>query len=110
MGNIRLTKAQQSVIDEVKNFTDIARKYETFEDYFIYECASKEPSSCNTVEKYKAKNIEGFNRFKKVWEDQKKAIGCIRCNTKTLLKLEELNLIEIITLNGNYDTIRVLNY
>jgi len=111
---IKLSPVQQLVINKAKASIDKARKYKTYEEYFINERSKNNNASFNTPEKYKAKDIEMWNQFVEGWEETKKSIVSTNCNTKTILKLESLGLIKIVYNSNNqtlgYDKIEILNY
>lgn len=111
---IKLSKAQQKTLNDAKEEIDKARKYNTFEDYFINELSKGYNNYYNTPEKYQENDIKSYNQLKKYWENKKEAIVLTRSKTETLKKLESLNLIEIIKINTSkgtrVDTIKVLNY
>jgi hypothetical protein len=111
---MKISKAQQQILDESKRRIDTARKYNTYDEYFINEEASRCNSNYNTPEKYKSRNIEDWNKNIEYWERHRNGIVLTRCNTKSLLNLESLGLIEIIYNSNNevcgIDRIRILNY
>lgn len=110
----KLSKAQEKVLNEAKAKIDLARKYDTFEEYFDNTKASYFPMYCNTAQKCKENNPENFEMYKEWWEKEREAIVLTSCNSRTLVKLQEFGLIEIIKdSNGQVygiDTIKVLNY
>lgn len=100
----KLSKAQQAVMDQAKKDIDDARKMEYPE---WLESHSSIRKDC--LEKYVA---EGY--LKDSWEERKTGVVLTHCNSKTLVKLEEMGLIEIIRdSNGDtygIDIVKVLNY
>ena len=118
---VKLTAAQQKVLDNAKREIDYARSCKDVLDYAIRNygpilngTATEEiKAELRAKEKgmLKPQQIEALTHN---WENRKRGIvWTIRVNSKSLLKLEELGLIEIIELtNGAYgmDTIRILNY
>lgn len=113
--NNKLTITQQKVLDRAKIDIDTARKYISYEEYFLVEEAKNYNSNYNTPEKYKAMDNERWNLLKGYWERQIIGITLTHCDSRTIKKLEKLNLIKIIY-NSSYqggagiDTIKVLNY
>ena len=111
---MKISKAQENILIESKASIDRARKYKTYEEYFINEKAKYCNSAYNTPEKYKHEDINGWNKNIKYWEQTKNAIVLTSCNTKSLLKLESLGLIQIIYNSNNevngIDHIKILNY
>lgn len=111
---MKLTKTQQELMDEAKERIDTARKYKNFEDYFNNEEAHRFNKLYNTPEKFRTNAPSGWKRFEQRWKREKQAVIDIRCNSKTMKKLESLGLIQIIyDSTGDcqgLDTIKVLNY
>lgn len=103
---MKLTGAQQKVLDEAIRDIDIARKL----DYPEWLRTTHKSIRLDYVEECIAKEY-----CKKYWEAARSGKVFTHCNSKTLYKLAEYGLIEIIEDSkeqGNYgiDTIRVLNY
>lgn len=105
MKNIKLTPAQQKVMEKAYRDIDLARN--------------------NNYEAWIRKTIKGFTdeyiedrirlEDRKDWyEDRKNGIVLTSCNTRTLKKLEDLDLIEIIKdstgSTWGIDVVKVLNY
>ena len=91
---MKLSNAQQKVMDEAKETIDYARTHT------LYEWAG---------------GIESFAEdYKEYYENNRKGIVLTRCNSKTLEKLENLGLIEILYDSKNkkdgIDHVKVLNY
>ena len=112
---MKLSKAQQRVIDEAKEQIDVARMYNTFEEYFDNYYGKRYcNSNYNTSEKYKERDLEKFETLRGWWEERINGIVYTSANSKTLYKLEQLGLIEIIydAKNESYgiDNIKILNY
>lgn len=122
----KLSKAQQTVMDDAKRKIDFARthtlrewaatkRYPTGYNHITdrwnsYGWSTKEEAvqSCeNDITRY------GEN-YGKYYENEKSGIVLATCNSRTLVKLEQMGLIEIIyDSNGTHfgiDTIKVLNY
>ena len=108
---MKLTKAQQMIIDRAHNAIDRARETETYEEYFIKYEAIHMNGAYNTPEKMKSKDLESWNNYKSWWEKERNGIVLTHANSRTLEALERLGLIEIIVDGGTYtDEIKVLNY
>lgn len=111
---MKLSEAQTRVIEKAKRDIDLARECDTYEEYFMKYEAPHCNAAYNTPEKFKAKDLDSWNWYKKGWEDHKDGIVLTHCNSRTLVKLEQYGLIEIITdSNGQeygIDKIKVLNY
>ena len=104
---MKLSKAQQQVMQDAMQKIDRARACETFEEYFT-KSSEHTPQWLVEMDSYKEKTL-------KQWQDEKNGIvSTYKVNTKTLRKLEELDLIKIIyDSTGDAlgsDTIKVLNY
>lgn len=99
----KLSNAQQKVMDKAYKDIDEARTME-FETWFEKQMSWCQPDH---REKYR-------ERYMKICEEQKNGIVLTTCNSRTLKKLEEYGLIEIIEdSNGQafgIDVIKVLNY
>ena len=118
---VKLTVAQQRVLDQAKREIDYARNCKDVWDYAIRNYCIVLNGTATEEDKAELRaSQQSFTKPTQVenltrnWERVKQGIvWTIRVNSKTLLKLEELGLIEIIELmNGAYgmDTIRILNY
>lgn len=111
---MKLSKAQQKIIDESKERIDIARSYGTFEEYFNSYESKYYNNNYNTAEKLKKRNPKLFEGCKEWWENNIRGIVLVSANSRTLYRLVELGLIEIIydAKNEIYgcDTIKLLNY
>lgn len=108
---MKLSKAQQMIIDEAKKDIDKARACATFEEYFMIEYAPTFNGDYNTPEKYKAQDINGYNAYKGYWEAHKRGEVLTRANSRTIKALEKLGVIEIVVDGrSNLDTIKILNY
>lgn len=118
---VKLTAAQQRVLDQAKREIDYARNCKDVWDYAIRNYCIVLNGTATEEDKAELRaSQQSFTKPTQVenltrnWERVKQGIvWTIRVNSKTLLKLEELGLIEIIELmNGTYgmDTIRILNY
>ena len=97
---MKLSKAQQRVIDYAKADIDFARTHT------IREWAIKGEGLIS--EENIAYKIENYGKY---YERQKNAICLTTANTKTLEALRDMGLIEIIRVGGSFpDTIKILNY
>ena len=108
---MKLTKAQQEVLTDAKQSIDMARSYETYEEYeyntnhfwrgrYTFEEAK---------ELIKRNDESGF--YRGWYEKRRRGITLVTANTKTITKLAEYGLIEVINEGRTYpDTIRVIGY
>lgn len=100
---MKLSKVQQSVLDEAKEEIDTARRL----DYPEWLKLQHIPDH-----RFQKALEDGY--LKHYWENNRKSVVLTQCNSRTIKKLEELGLIEIIEdSNGHHfgiDTIKVLNY
>ena len=112
---MRLSKAQQAVMDAAKSKIDFARSANYYDwirrAYFTY----KEVTDDQVLEIIEHdKKIFGYDYCAKNFEEEKNGITIVQCNSKTLYKLQEYGLIEIIKDSKGQtcgiDTIKVLNY
>lgn len=113
---MKLSKAQQAVMDHAKGRIDFARSatyYDWVKKHFL---PHRENATDEEVVKAieKDKKIFGYDYMAKRFEEEKNGITLAQCNSKTLYKLQEYGLIEIIedSKGQTYgiDTIKVLNY
>lgn len=96
MKNIKLSAAQQKVMDKAYKDIQAARECATVEEWFIKYIASIYNSDYNTPEKQKEKNINRWNNvIVKAYNDRRQGIVLTHCSSKTLEKLEKLGLIKI---------------
>ena len=110
---MKLSKAQQKTIDNAKTTIDKARKYNTYEEYFINEESTHWNNQFNTPEKFKEQNITQWNSMINYWNMYRESIVLTCSKTETLKKLESLGLIEIIDIdnrNSRIDKVKILNY
>lgn len=111
---MKLSSAQQKIIDTAKREIDEARNCDTYEDYFMQYIAKYCNALYNTPDKYKSRDIDGWNKCVECWKRRKSGIVLAHCNSKTLYKLEEYGLIEILEdsngQNWGVDKIKLLNY
>lgn len=111
---VKLSTAQQKVLDKGKSEIDRARQYGTYEEYFIAVEAGHWGPQYNTPEKFKMRDIDKWNIYKGYWEREKIGIVLTQCNSRTIQRLQELGYIEIIKdskgqLHG-IDRVKILNY
>lgn len=100
---MKLTPAQQKVIDKAKANIDNARTM-NFEEWLL------KVQHINV-----SVNSEIAQRLLEHYEEQKSAIVLTHCNSKTLEKLQSFGLIEIIHDSKNdtsyvIDKVKILNY
>ena len=125
---MKLSKAQAKVINEAKEKIDRARRSTIIEwaaHKLEYDDEEKVKRVINcylriddTPEQAQAKIDQEIARYaenyKKYYENEKNGIVLTCCNGRTLKKLEELGLIEILYDSSNthftIDTIKLLNY
>lgn len=108
---MKLSKAQQEVIDNLKYIADKARQYETAEEWF--NATNNNNCNWNTAEKVKAQDIKEWKRQEMWFERERNAIYLVRAKTETVQKLESLGLIEVIErakYKGDYELVKLLNY
>lgn len=112
---MRLSKAQQTVMDDAKNKIDFARSvsyYEWIKKRFLPYKDVTDEQILEMIEH--DKKIFSYDYIAKRFEEEKNGITIVHCNSKTLCKLQEYGLIEIIedSKGQTYgiDTIKVLNY
>jgi hypothetical protein len=121
---MKLTKAQQEVLDKAKANIDFARThdfYDWFRDNWSFD-TEKSNWSDDQINNY-YEDMERFNKTDVSFKDEdmdefidltKGIYRSIRVNSKTLVKLEKMGLIEILyDSNGDrfgIDRIKILNY
>lgn len=102
---MKLSKAQADVMNHAKEQIDFARTHSLEEWY--------EKNYCTRVS-LDSRDERSRNYISTQYEKRKQGIALANCNTRTLRKLEELGLIEIVyDSTGEHfgiDEIRVLNY
>lgn len=110
---MKLSKAQQAVMENAKNRIDFARTH-SFDEWHLKHFR-------NTIDEYKQRNGENSEAHKshidyvtKRYEEERRGITLAHCNSKTLYKLREYGMIEIVedSKGETYgiDVIKVLNY
>ena len=112
---MKLSKAQQQVMDYAKEKIDRARSYTEFEAYFDEVHGKHFNGMFNSAEKFKANDPKGFEWWRNLWEEEKNATVITgNVNSRTLYKLQELGLIKIIEDGKNKssgtDRIQILNH
>ena len=119
---MKLSKAQEEVINNAKARIDFARTQNFFGWYMGYYAGNYERKNIHTPEELDAYLENRTGRDNRTMKDltteryQNAINGIVPCiaNSRTLKKLEELGIIEIIyDSNGDrlgLDEIRILNY
>lgn len=114
MTNVKLTPAQQNVMDKAYEQIDYARTHNFYDWYRHAHGTAK-----NLTDEEIDKRIKDWNTTyptlkdyqRKAYEGCKNGEAIVIANTKTLNALVNMGLIKIIELTGSYtDTIQVLNY
>ena len=119
---MKLSKAQQEVLEHAKMVIDYARTH-SFYDWFRWNNRSymnidkmSDEEICRLVDQWTAENYIGnweYQLTRYQWNRDGIDYTC-HASSKTIQKLEALGLIEIIhDSNGEYfgfDVIRILNY
>lgn len=111
---MKLTKAQTEVLEYAKRCIDTARKYSSYAEY-EYNENSFYRSRNITFEEAKKEIEERDARcdfwFTNCFNKKRSGIALITANSRTIKKLEEYGLIEIVDCGGSYpDWIRVIGY
>ena len=103
---MKLSKAQEAVLNHAKEEIDFARTH-TLEEWYI---------KSYRADRLDLDSMDEWSRNYTIttYEKRKNGIALSMCNSRTLKKLEDLGLIEILyDSNGTHygvDEIRVLNY
>ena len=112
----KLSKTQQKVLDSAKSRIDFARTHNLY-DWMRKNISILDDSSTDEqIEMYIEREIEaGYkNWYADAYEETKNGYTWTSCNSRTLHKLCELGLIEIVrdSTGESYgvDSIKVLNY
>lgn len=99
---MKLTAAQQKVMDHVKGDIDFARTH-SFEDWYHKGFPG-----------WDLERTKKDTYYEERFEEEKSGVALVICNSRTLYKLRDMGLIEIIRDTSgshfNVDKIRVLNY
>ena len=102
----KLSKAQEQVMKDAYKDIDKARSM-TYPEWF------KETQSHGLRENAIPRYIEN-EYLKEYWEDARNGIVLTHCNSRTIRKLAELGLVEIVRDSSGesfgIDTIKILNY
>lgn len=110
----KLSKAQQQVLEEAMAEIDHARSCDTFEEFYKSEEISKHIVWYLREDEKRFKESKEYNIWLSAYNERRNAIVLTHCNSKTLEKLSDYGLIEIIkdSKGKTYgiDTIKVLNY
>lgn len=114
---MKLSKAQQQVMDRAKAKIDTARSYAEFDTYFEeVEIKNGSYNNCSdTADKFRENNPRIYEHHRKIWEEEKDGIVLtMGVNSRTLYKLQEMGLIEILEDGKNrhfgIDRIKIANY
>lgn len=109
---MKLTTAQQNVLDIAKNEIDMARNM-TYDEWLLKtQCHNNQ----DLYNYWYRDNPEAKQRMFKYYENEKNGIVLTHCNSRTLEKLQALGLIEIIHDSKNdktsygIDHVKILNY
>lgn len=110
---MKLTKAQEEILNYAKKDIDLARSFNTYEEYEYNR--NHYWQGRYTLEEarelIKENDLENNKFFSKLYEERKRGNAIVTANTRTIKKLEELGLIEIIDEGGSYpDMIKVIGY
>lgn len=111
---MKLSKAQQAVMDQAKSNIDFARNntYYTWIRKHFYSREMTDEEIQEMIER--DKKAFGYEYEAKRFEEERNGITLAQCNSRTLYKLQEYGLIEIIEDSKGHtygiDTIKVLNY
>lgn len=111
---MKLSKAQQEVMQKARQCIDRARACETFEEYYEKYEAPHIGKAYRNPDNLKRMSPDYYENILKGYHDECNAIVGTHCNTRTLRKLEELGLIVILYDSTGQavglDKIKVLNY
>ena len=103
---MKLSKAQKQVMNEAYGDIDKARSM-SYPEWF------KETQAPGLRENAIPRLIEN-EYLKEYWEDARNGIVLTHCNSRTIRKLAELGLVEIVRDSSGesfgIDTIKILNY
>lgn len=104
---MKLSEAQKEIIEKAHNDIDFARTHT------LIEWATKNLGYLGReLKEYEIDRIESYaNDYKKYYEREKNGIVLCRANSRTIKKLEEIGLVEILNDGRNFpDTLKILNY
>lgn len=119
---MKLSKAQQAVMDEAKRDIDTARSLDFIKWYRTAVACGGELNMTDDeiVEELKSTECHSleydthFEYFTSVYEQRRSGIVLTNCNSRTLYKLQEMGLIEIIFDSTGWtrgiDRVKILNY
>lgn len=109
---MKLSKAQTEVMEMAKARIDEARSLSFYEWYRIHFNAKNytDAQIDDEIARFdKHINEEGWHH--NMYENARNAITLVTANTRTLRKMEEMGLIELVKDGGSYpDHIRLINY
>ena len=117
--NMQATKTQKRCYEELVNSIKVLKKYKSFEEFF--EKSIREQNylttafDCNlfynSVEKYKSRDLEGWQRMEKLFKKAtEENIIKVFAKTETIEALERLGMIEIIeraNIKGGRELVKV---
>jgi len=103
---MKLSAAQQKVLDEAKKQINIARSCRTYKDYVYATCF-------NLSNAYKDKLVSD-ETFARYWEDRVNGVVRTHCNSRVLQSLQAQGLIEVLRDStgeaAGIDVIKLVNY
>lgn len=109
----KLSKAQEKVLEQIKDYINDNKKYATYEEKVLEKIVKPHNEFC---EKHGYKGVtldeqmQREERFRKYYDNAvNNNIALCTANSKTLKKLEELGYIKILHEGGSYpDTVKLL--
>lgn len=102
---MKLSKTQQNLMNELNNVLAVVDKYETHEEFFdnskdeqrTLTTAFNLNDDWNSSEKFKAKDLEGFNEMsERFYNAKNKRILIVYAKTETVKALERNGLVEVV--------------
>jgi hypothetical protein len=110
---MKLSKAQTEVMEEAKANIDKTRALSFYEWYRIHFHGNGETDAQIDEEIARDEKAHPFMKgwYHNMYENERNGITLVTANTRTLKKLEEMGLIELVKNGGSYpDHIKVINY